>query len=147
MYDHLLVATDGSKLSEKAVAHAIDLAKRLDAKLTAFHAVPDYPSSLYTEGVMMERVSRRAYVTSAASNATTVLERIAKKAAAAGVVCDTHHALSRSPADAIVTAARKYKCDAIVMGSRGHGGLKAFLIGSVTQKVLAQTKLPVIVAR
>jgi nucleotide-binding universal stress UspA family protein len=147
MYSHLLVATDGSKLSEKAVTHAIDLAQRLDARLTFFHVAPEYPSPLYTEGVMMEMMSRKSYVTSVASNSAAILERVAKKAAAAGVACDTHHALSRSPSDAIVAAARKYKCDAIVMGSRGHGGLKAFLIGSVTQKVLAQTKLPVIVAR
>lgn len=147
MYDRLLVATDGSKLSEKAVTHAIDLARRLGAKLTVFHAAPEYPSPLYTEGVMMEMMSKKAYVAGAARTSAAILERIAKKAAAAGVACETHHALSRSPSDAILAAAKKYKCDAIVMGSRGHGGLKAFLIGSVTQKVLAQTSLPVIVAR
>ena len=147
MYDNLLVATDGSKLSEKAVAHAIDLAKRLGARLTVFHAAPEYPNPLYTEGVMAEMKSKKAYIAGAASSSAAMLDRIARRAAAVGVPCETHHALSRSPADAIVTAAKKYKCDAIVMGSRGHGGLKAFLIGSVTQKVLAQTKLPVIVAR
>jgi len=147
MYENLLVATDGSKLSDKAVTHAIDLAQRLGAKITVFHAAPEYPNPIYTEGVMIEMMSRKAYVTGAAAHSSTILSRIAKKAEAAGVPCETHHALSRSPSDAIVAAAKRYKCDAIVMGSRGHGGLKAFLIGSVTQRVLAQTKLPVIVAR
>jgi nucleotide-binding universal stress UspA family protein len=147
MYSNLLVATDGSKPSNKAVGHAIDLAQRLGAKLTFFHAAPEYPDPVYTEGVMLEMMSRKTYVGSAAATAATVLERAAKKAAAAGVVCETHHALSRSPSDAILAAARKYKCDAIVMGSRGQTGLTALLVGSVTQKVVAHARLPVIVIR
>ena len=147
MYSNLLVATDGSKLSDKAVTHAIDLAKRLGARITAFHAVPEYPEPIYTEGMMVEMVSRKAYTTGTAANAEKMLARIAKKASAAGVPCETHHAMSRSPWEAILAAARKYKCDAIVMGSHGRGGLASLLVGSVTQKVLAHTKLPVIVAR
>ena len=147
MYSNLLVATDGSKHSNKAVVHAIDLAQRLGAKLTFFHAAPDYPEPIYTEGMMVEMVSRKAYVSSAAETAATVLARSAKKAAAAGVRCETHHGLSRAPSDAILAAAKKYKCDAIVMGSRGRTGLTALLVGSVTQKVLAHAKVPVIVVR
>ena len=147
MYSNLLVATDGSKLSDKAVSHAIALAKRLGARITAFHAVPEYPEPIYTEGMMVEMLSRKAYSTGTAANAQKMLDRIGKKAAAAGVACETHHAMSRSPSDAILAAAKKYKCDAIVMGSHGRGGLASLLVGSVTQKVLAHTKLPVIVAR
>ncbi len=133
MYTNLLVATDGSKLSDRAVIHAIDLAKRLGAKITAFHAVPGYPEPIYTEGMMVEMISRKAYMTGTSANAEKVLDRIAKKAAAAGVPCATHHAVSRSPWEAILAAAKKYKCDAIVMGSHGRGGLASLLVGSVTQ--------------
>ena len=59
MYKHILVATDGSKLSNKAVAHAIDLAQALGAKLTAFYASPDYPMPAYADGVVYEPVSRK----------------------------------------------------------------------------------------
>ena len=69
------------------------------------------------------------------------------RAEAAGVKCETRHALSRAPWEAILSAAKKYKCDAIVMGSHGRGGLAALFLGSETQKVLAHSKLPVIVAR
>ena len=147
MYTNLLVATDGSKLSEKAVAHGIDLAKALGAKVTVFYAAPDYPEPVYSEGVIYEMMSKKDYAALAAADAGKVLSKIAKKAESAGVKCDTRHALSRAPWQAILSAAKKYKCDAIVMGSHGRGGLAALLLGSETQKVLAHSKVPVIVAR
>ena len=147
MYTNLLVATDGSKLSEKAVLHAIGLAEKLGAKVTAFYAAPDYPEPVYSEGIIYEMMSRKDYAALAATDAEKILSKIAKKAEASGVKCDTRHALSRAPWEAILAAARKYKCDAIVMGSHGRGGLAALFLGSETQKVLAHSKLPVIVAR
>ena len=147
MYTNLLVATDGSKLSEKAVLHAIGLARKLGAKVTAFYAAPDYPEPVYSEGIIYEMMSRKDYAAMAAADAEKILAKIAKKAEAAGVRCETRHALSRAPWEAILAAAKKYKCDAIVMGSHGRGGLAALFLGSETQKVLAHSKLPVIVAR
>lgn len=147
MYTNLLVATDGSKLSEKAMVHAIGLAGKLGAKITAFYAAPDYPEPVYSEGIIYEMMSRKDYAAMAAADAEKILAKIAKKAQAAGVKCDTRHAVSRAPWEAILAAARKYKCDAIVMGSHGRGGLAALFLGSETQKVLAHSKLPVIVAR
>jgi nucleotide-binding universal stress UspA family protein len=147
MYTNLLVATDGSKHSEKAVAHAIGLAGKLGAKVTAFYAAPDYPEPVYSEGIIYEVMSRKDYAAMAAADAEKLLAKVAKKAAAADVQCETRHAFSRAPWEAILAAARKYKCDAIVMGSHGRGGLAALFLGSETQKVLAHSKLPVIVAR
>lgn len=83
----------------------------------------------------------------AAADAEKVLAKVAKRAAADGVKCDTRYALSHAPWEAILAAAKKNKCDAIVMGSHGRGGLAALFLGSETQKVLAHAKLPVIVAR
>ena len=147
MYTNLLIATDGSKLSEKAVAHAVGLAKKLGAKLTAFHAAPDYPEPMYSEGIIYEMMSRKEYDAMAAADAQKILAKVAKVAESAGVRCDTRHALSREPWEAILAAAKGNKCDAIVMGSHGRGGLAALFLGSQTQKVLAHSKLPVIVAR
>ncbi|MEO8159432.1 MAG: universal stress protein [Betaproteobacteria bacterium] len=147
MYKNLLVATDGSKLSEKAVVHAIGLAKKLGAKITAFYAAPDYPEPVYSEGIIYDMMSRKDYAKLAAEDVGKILGKIAKLAQTAGVQCEVRHALSRTPWEAILAAARKSKCDAIVMGSHGRGGLAALFLGSETQKVLAHSKLPVIVVR
>ena len=147
MYKNLLVATDGSKLSEKAVQHAIGLAKKLGARVTAFYAAPAYPEPIYSEGIIYEMMSPEDYAKAAAADADKILGNVAKKATVAGVVCTTKHSLSHLPWEAILAAAKKNKCDAIVMGSHGRGGLAALLLGSETQKVLAHSKLPVIVAR
>ena len=127
--------------------HTIELAKKLGAKVTAFYAAPDYPEPVYSEGIMYDMMSRKEYAALAAEDAGKILQKIVKRAQAAGVECEPRHALSRAPWQAILAAARKYKCDAIVMGSHGRGGLAALLLGSETQKVLAHSKLPVLVAR
>src|SRR4051812_18893244 len=147
MYTNLLIATDGSKLSEKAVVHAVGLARKLGAKMTAFYAAPDYPEPVYSEGILYDMMTRKEYAALAAEDAGKILEKIVKRAEAAGVKCDARHALSRAPWQAILAAAKKSKCDAIVMGSHGRGGLAALLLGSETQKVLSHSKVPVIVAR
>src|SRR5688500_3281389 len=87
MYKNLLVATDGSKLSAKAVTHALGLAKSLGAGITAFYAAPDYPLPAYAEGAVFEPVSRKEYSKLAATEAQKILDAVTRKAAAAGVAC------------------------------------------------------------
>ena len=147
MYKHLLVATDGSKLSAKAVTHAIGLAGRLDAKLTAFYAAPDYPLPMVAEGVVFEPVSRKEYAAAMAKDAQRIVGAVAAKAKASGVECAGDHAIAAVPWEAILAAAKKNKCDAIVMASHGRRGVSALLLGSETQKVLTHGKLPVLVVR
>jgi nucleotide-binding universal stress UspA family protein len=147
MYKNLLVATDGSKLSEKAVAHAIGLAQAVGATLTAFYAAPDYPRPAYADGVVYEPVSSKEYAKLAAQDAHKILGAAAAKAASAGIECKTTYLIAAAPWEAILAAAKKNKCDAIVMASHGRRGLSAVLLGSETQKVLTHTKLPVIVVR
>lgn len=147
MYAHLLLPTDGSKLSDKAVAHGIALAKALRARVTVFYASPDYPMPIYAEGVIFEPVSKREYAKQAAEGAQKVLDRAAAKAKAAGVDCTTAHVIAAAPWEAILAAARKGKCDAIVMASHGRRGISALLLGSETMKVLTHGKIPVIVVR
>ncbi len=147
MYTHLLVATDGSKLSDKAVAQAIELAQALNAKLTVFYASSDYPMPFYAEGVAYEPVSKREYAKAAKEEGRKILDRVVTKAEAAGIECATAHAIAAAPWEAILAAAKKAKCDAIVMASHGRRGLSALLLGSETVKVLTHGKLPVLVVR
>lgn len=147
MYSNLLVPTDGSKLSDKAVAQAIALAQAIKAKITAFHASPDYPVPVYAEGVSVPLMSKRDYTKQAKADAQKVLDRVALKAAAAGVDCATVHAIADAPWEGILACAKKARCDAIVMASHGRSGLTAMLLGSETTKVLTHSKLPVLVVR
>jgi nucleotide-binding universal stress UspA family protein len=147
MYKNLLVATDGSKLSDKAVAHAIGLAQSVGAKVTGFYAAPDYPLPAYADGVVYEPVSRKEYAKLAAADAEKILSGVASKAAAAGVKAETTYTIAAAPWEAILAAAKKAKCDAIVMASHGRRGVSALLLGSETQKVLTHSKIPVIVVR
>lgn len=147
MYKHLLVATDGSRLSSKAVAHAISLAKRLGAKLTAFYAAPDYPLPMYADGIVYEPVSKKEYGAMMDKEADRILSTVVAKAKTAGVTCATVHSIAPAPWEAILAAAKKQKCDVIVMASHGRRGVSALLLGSETQKVLTHSKLPVIVIR
>jgi len=147
VYKHILVATDGSKLSNKAVAHAIDLAQALGAKLTAFYASPDYPMPAYADGVVYEPVSRKEYVSLCKKEADKILDPVKIKAESAGLEFSSVHAISPSPWESILAAAKKQKCEAIVMASHGRRGVSALLLGSETQKVLTHSKLPVIVVR
>ena len=147
MYQHLLVATDGSKLSAKAVAHAMFLAKALGAKLTALYASPGYPVSIYAEGYPQVPMPRKEYTALCAKEADKILKPIALKAEQAGLGFKAVHVLAEAPWEAILAAARKAKCDGIVMASHGRRGVSALLLGSETQKVLTHTKLPVVVVR
>ena len=147
MYKNLLVATDGSKLSSKAVVHALGLAQAVGARVTAFYAAPDYPMPAYADGVVYEPVSRKEYSKLAAQDADKIRNDVAARAKAAGVECKTTYSIAAAPWEAILDAAKKNKCDAIVMASHGRRGISAILLGSETQKVLTHGKLPVIVVR
>ena len=147
MYKDLLIATDGSKLSDKALAHAIGLAQAVGARLTAFYSAPDYPMPAFADGVVYEPVSRKEYAKLAAEDARKILDAAAAKATAAGVECKITFSIGPAPWEGILAAAKKHKCDAIVMASHGRRGLSAVLLGSETQKVLTHSKLPVIVVR
>lgn len=147
MYKHLLVATDGSKLSDKAVAHAIDLAQALKAKLTVFYASPDITPPIYAEGMAYQSARKREYEKAAKESSRKIFDRAEGKAAAAGVECASVHVFAAAPWEAILATARKGKCDAIVMASHGRRGLSALLLGSETVKVLTHGKVPVVVVR
>ena len=101
----------------------------------------------YADGVVYEPISKKEYTQLAVKEAEQVLDRAMSKASAAGVDCTRMHMIAAAPWEAILKAAKKSKCDAIVMASHGRSGLSAMLLGSETQKVLTHSKLPVLVVR
>ena len=149
MYKHILVSTDGSVLSDKAVEAAIKLAKLTGARLTAFHAVEPYPlqGAYAAEASGVAELQPEIFAERSEEYAKRVLAAIADAAAAANVQCATEYATSRSPSQAIIEKASQEKCDLIVMASHGRRGLEGFLLGSETQKVLTHTLIPVLVYR
>jgi nucleotide-binding universal stress UspA family protein len=145
MYKHILVPTDGSKLSDAAVKEAVGLAKLLGAKVTLLHVVPEQIWPVYAESaVLIENYSRNEMRAESKRQAEVLLEKAAKKA---GVAVNTVQLFSDVPYEAIIKTATKQKCDLIVMSSHGRKGFAGFLLGSETQKVLTHSKVPVLVVR
>ena len=147
MYRRILVATDGSTLSKKAVRDSIALAAATGAELVALYVVPRYPVS-YFEGALTiseDDVARTEKQWHDAGQA--VVDGVREAAAAKGVAAKAVLAHSDLVAESIMAAARKHKCDLIVMASHGRKGLKRILLGSETQQVLTHSSLPVLVLR
>jgi len=147
MFKRILVATDGSTLSKKAVTSAIAIAARNEADLVALTVVPRYPKS-YFDGAMSFSPEDIARVEKQwADKAQGMLDAVETRAAASGVPLKTAIANSDLVAESIVATAKKHKCDLIVMASHGRKGIKRLLLGSETQHVLTHSTLPVLVLR
>ena len=147
MFRNILVPTDGSALSRKAVKKAVALAKVTGARVTGFHVAPAYNFSVYADYIPPDFVLPKEFEARAKTVAERRMEAIKKECKASDVICATHYVCSDFPADSIVKAAKKYKCDLIAMASHGRSGLTKLLLGSETQKVLANTGIPVLVLR
>ena len=147
MYKHILVPTDGSKLSVKAARHAVKLAKALGARVTGFHVAPDLGSTYYGDGYVLRAPSAKAQAEYTRKQALKYLSMIEVEAEVEKVPCEGSYAVSDSPYEAIIDAAKKNKCDLIVMASHGRRGLSALVLGSETQKVLVHSNIPVLVCR
>ncbi|MDP3797017.1 MAG: universal stress protein [Polaromonas sp.] len=147
MYQRILVTTDGSPLSKKAVRSAIELAAALGAELVALNVVPRYPMS-YFEGnvsISLQEVSR--IEKQWATEGQAMVDAVQQAAQAEGLRAKAVVARSNLVAEAIIAAAKKHKCDLIVMASHGRKGIKRVLLGSETQHVLAHSTTPVLVLR
>jgi len=147
MYKNILVPTDGSALSRRTTLDAATLARKLGAKITAFYVAPTYHIEVYADYVPVDMITPQQHATQAKKTAQRHLDAVKKTAAGLRVACTGYYVMSDSPADAIVKAARKYKCDLIHMGSHGRSGLSKLLLGSQTSNVLAQSRIPVLVHR
>ena len=145
MYRHILLPTDGSELSDKAIRHGVKLARALKARVTGMTNTPVWHDLYAGPGARMMAVDD--YEREAKAAAQAALAKIARIAQSARVPCATVHARQRDAWEAIVRTARSKRCDLIVMASHGRGGMKALVLGSETNKVLAHTHIPVLVHR
>ena len=147
MYKHILIPTDGSELSQKAIEAGIEFARDAHARVTGFTAVPEYPIPSEAELMARRAISLEQYEREAKQQAEAKLQKIADRARDAGVDHDADYALSDEPYDAIIRAAQRHGCDLIFMASHGWRGLKGLLLGSETHKVLTHSRIPVLVVR
>jgi nucleotide-binding universal stress UspA family protein len=148
MYRHILVPTDGSKLSAEAVKTAVQLAKALGAKVTGAYVVVPYVSPFYGDAAAYTpALSGRQHSQLVKQEARKALAVVEGAAQAADVRCSTMSVTNEHPWRGIVRAAQARKCDVIVMASHGRRGLTGLLLGSETNKVLTHSKIPVLVCR
>lgn len=147
MYQRILVATDGSTLSKKAVTHAIALAATCGAELVALKVVPRYLQA-YFEGSIPLSVAEIARIEGQWTEAAkAALDAVQKAAKAKGVVAKAVTVKSDVVSEAIIATAKKHKADLILMASHGRKGIKRLLLGSETQQVLTHSHIPVLVLR
>ncbi len=147
MYKHILIPTDGSPLSHKAIVNGVKLAKAVGAKVTGLFAAPPATPVVYRDHLPAGYMTPREHAALIAKTASQYLGVIEKAAKSAGVACECMHVTNDFPADAILAVAKKQKCDLIFMASHGRRGIASVLLGSETQKVLTHSKVPVLVSR
>ena len=147
MYARILVATDGSPLSKKAVANAIGLAATCGAELIALKVVPRYPQAYFEGSIPLNAKDVARIETQWSEEAQAAVDAVKKLAEAKGVTTKALVSRSDIVSDAIIAAAKKQKADLVVMASHGRKGIKRLLLGSETQQVLTHCHVPVLVLR
>lgn len=145
MYKRILLPTDGSEASRRAVASAVDFARDAGAELVAMTAVP-VPHVFAGDAGAVE-LAPGQYDDTTHDAAQLLLDEVAAAARDAGVPCTCVAAASDHPHEAIIFTAREQHCDLIIMASHGNKGIKALLLGSETHKVLVHSAIPVLVLR
>ena len=148
MFRHILIPTDGSRLAMKGVKAGVRLARALGARVIGLYVIPPYLPPMYGEAaVYVPGLSAREYKRNGMRAARRALEPLIKEARRAGAPAVTRTIYSAPAWEGILRAARSAKCDAVVMASHGRSGLGGLFLGSETQKVLARSKIPVLVVR
>jgi len=145
MFKSILIPVDGSKLSLKALSYASNLAESSGAKLTVMTASPEFPTMIGGEGYMITPLSTKQWEAMIEKRSDAIKQRVNKQLK--DVPYEFTSMTSDHPYAAIITVAKKRKCDLIVMASHGRRGLSAMLLGSETTKVLTHSTIPVLVCR
>ena len=147
MYERILVATDGSALSEKAVQSALSLAKLSGATLVALRVIPRYPRSYLEGGATVDISEIKRIEAQWTAQAQEQLSAIKAEGKNMGVTVKTTIAKSDLVAESIIATADKQEVDLIVMASHGRKGIKRLLLGSETQHALTHSCKPILVLR
>jgi nucleotide-binding universal stress UspA family protein len=145
MYKHILIPTDGSVLSAKAIEQGIGLAKSLGAQVTGITVSSPF-HTFALDSLMVSDTAER-YKKDCEDRAEKFLGAITGAARAAGIQARAAHVVADHPYEAIMDTARSNGCDLIVMASHGRKGASALVLGSETHKILTHSKIPVLVCR
>jgi nucleotide-binding universal stress UspA family protein len=146
MFKHILIATDGSELAERAAVQAFQLARPLKAKVTAVMVTKPWLTTMGA-GATAEAFPYEEYEKAAANDAARGLAAISELAKKAELTCATRHVKDHYPAEGIIAACKDLDCDLIVMGSHGRRGLAKLFLGSEALKVLTLSTVPVLICR
>jgi nucleotide-binding universal stress UspA family protein/hemerythrin-like domain-containing protein len=146
MYRHLLVPVDGTDLSTETVSRAVEFALTLGARITFFHALPDYEASLRGDAEIVRMTAPEDYACRFEGRARELLVKAESAARARGVPCESASTVSDSPYQSIIAAAREAGCDLIFMASHGRRSTIGMMLGSQTLKVLVNSEIPVLVS-
>jgi nucleotide-binding universal stress UspA family protein len=144
MFKRILVSTDGSDVTQKAVQSAVDLAKATGAALLTISVKEPFPYSAISE---MQPVPPQEFFDAQERIASERVKAVVAAAKAAGLDCAAHTVEALHPWEAILDHAKTQNCDLVVMASHGRRGLSALLLGSETQKVLTHSSIPVLVVK
>ncbi len=147
MFKRILIPTDGSKVADKAVKAGIRFAQEIRARVVGYYAIEPVQAYYYSEGTMVDGRLIAELDRQAKATGEKTLAAMAKLAKARRVRFDSLCDRPGTAYDGIIRAARRKRCDAIFMASHGRSGVAKLMMGSVTQKVLAHSKIPVLVYR
>lgn len=145
MFKHILIATDGSELAQKAITQGLDLAKAVDAKVTIVTVTEAWGMNVPPEVAVVYPVHE--YEQAAAANAKKILDDAAAAGMKLQIACQTVHVKDQYPAEGIVETASARGCDLIVMASHGHRGLMRLVLGSQAHRVVTQSTTSVLICR
>jgi len=145
MYKRILLPTDGSDASRRAVLAGVGLARSVGAEVIGLHVTP--PFHMITANSRMLEDTPHQYAADCSQRARRVLADVEGAAGEAGVTFRLEHASADDPYEAIIDTAKRLRCDLIVMASHGRRGVKGLLLGSETQKVLVHGTVPILVQR
>ena len=144
MFKRILVPTDGSDITAKAIETSIALARSLGAQLYTISVKEPFPYSAISE---MQPTPPQEFFDAQERIASKRVQLVVELATAAGLVCHAHTVEALHPWEAIIDHAKRLECDLLVMASHGRRGVSALLLGSETQKVLTHSKVPVLIVR
>ena len=144
MFKRILVPTDGSDITAKAVNTAVSLAKSLSAKIYAISVKEPFPYSAISE---MQPTPPQEFFDAQERIAAKRVQAVVDTCKAAGLNCEAHTVEALHPWEAIIDHAKRQECDLVVMASHGRRGVAALLLGSETQKVLTHSQVAVLIVR
>ena len=147
MYKCILIATDGSPLSDKAVEAGLSLAALSGAEVVALKVVPHYPHSYFEGGLATDANDMQRIEKQWSEAAHALVNGVKSKGDTHNVAVTPVVVKSDLVAEAVIETAKNQQCDLIVMASHGRKGIQRMLLGSETQHVLTNAQIPVLVLR